>query len=104
MEDKLFKMSEEELADYIDEMLSHKAENHNTEPVTYKDLRLFSRILQLQLNHIIAKADMGKYFAIAMGSTLPKDMKKAVLDEMERLKDADNDKITKELKDSEEKI
>lgn len=97
-----FKMSECELADYIDELITHKMEEQKlpkdvSKESIYKDIylhiRIYFRMLQLQLNHIKARADMGKYFFIAFMKHAPEELKDSIIKEVTRLKDEDNLKI-----------
>ena len=106
MEKEIFKMSESELSDYLDVLITQKLEqaipsNVSIETVykdIYKHIRGYNRILQLQLNHIKARADMGKYFMIVMCRAMPKEQSDLIMAEVTKLKDEDNEKTMAKIR------
>ncbi len=109
MDEKVFKMSESELGDYIDEVITQKVDNQElpdnvTIEAVYKDIykhiRDYFRILQLQLNHIKARTDMSKYFMIAMCRAMSKDKADLIMAEVNKLKDEANKKTMEEIRNT----
>ena len=109
MEKDVFKMSESELGDYIDEAISSKLKDENLPVIDnskeasrdfYNHIRGYFRILQLQLNHIKVRADMGNYFMIAMCRAMPKDKSDLIMAEVTKLKDEANRKTMEEIKNA----
>ncbi len=94
--ENLMKMSESELADYLDKSIYNNSHIGNP---NFKDILGYFRILQLQLNHIKARADMGKFFMIAMCKAIPKKQSDIIIKEVNRLKKEDDKRILDEIKD-----
>lgn len=75
------------LAEWIDFAITDKMENHSKtelEKSIYYHIRSYFRYLQLQLNIIKAKAENNQIFIEVLCSALPKDLKLAILNEVEK--------------------
>lgn len=99
-------MTEQELSDFLDYIMTEKLKTHCFDDVqrdTFKHLIHYFRLLQLQLNHIKARADVGKYYAIAITKLgFPEEIRNDIMNLAESLKHAENMKILQQIKDMEE--
>jgi len=96
----IMEMSEGELGDFIDESLSdfeQKCKGKDKEII--RVIKGSFRMLQLQLNFIKARADLGKYHYIAHMKLIPEDIKKSIMEDVIRQKEEDNLKTFKEMED-----
>ena len=99
-------MTEQEISDFLDYSLTEKLNSHCNSEIqkdTFKHLLHYFRLLQLQLNHIKARADIGKYYAIAITKLgFPKEIRNEIMNLAESMKEAENMKILQQIKDMEE--
>lgn len=98
-------MAEQELSDFLDYSMTEKLKKHCFDDVqrdTFKHLLHYFRLLQLQLNHIKARADVGKYFAIAITKLGHSDViRDDIIKLAVSLKQEENMKTLQEIKDME---
>lgn len=104
-EGNIMKMSESELADEIDSMLEsleEKLKGQNKQIV--QTIKGAFRMLQLQLNFIKSRADMGVYHYIAHMKCVPEDVKNLIMNDVIKQKDEANEKILREMEEEKAKV
>jgi hypothetical protein len=92
----------ESVADWLDWSITDKMENNckdDAERSIYFHMRAYFRILQLQLNLSKAKGENAQDLATVIASILPDELKKIVLEEVEKRVVERNSKIIEEMND-----